>query len=92
MNEITRLTISANPTDEFLRRAPTIYNDQRRRIIELEAEHERARTDMKNDFGKKLADIAHEGAEALRKLDTEHRQRLADEQGKLQAIERLRHG
>ena len=92
MNEISRMPVTVSATDEFLRRAPTIYNDQRRRIIAIEAEHERVRTEIKNDFGKKLADIAHEGAEALRKLDADHQQTLVEEKAKLQAVERLRHG
>jgi|SRR6185295_17881926 len=78
--------------DDFLRRAPSVYNEQRRRIIDIEAEHERKRVEMKNDFGRKLAEIAHEGAEALRKLESDHQRTIAEEKTKLQAIERLRHG
>jgi hypothetical protein len=93
MNEVTRLTLRGGASvDEFLSRAAQAYNDQRQRIIAIEAEHKRLRTEVESDFGKKLADIAHEGTEALRKLDDEQAGVLAIERSKLQAIARLRHG
>lgn len=90
--QLPSTTLRAGTADEFIRRAPTIYNEQRRRIIDIEAEHERRRVEMKNEFGRKLADIAHEGAEALHRLESDHQRMLAEEKAKLQAIERLRHG
>ena len=92
MNGISQLTLRSTSVDDFLARAASAYNDQRTRILMIEAEHKRRRTEVESDYGRKLADIAHEGAEALRALDDEHARRLADERAKLVAIERLRHG
>jgi hypothetical protein len=93
MNEITRLAERAalgGSIDDFLRRAPAVYDEQRKRIIDIEAEYERKRVEMRNSFGRKLADIAHEGAEALRKLESDHQRTLTEERAKLASIERLR--
>jgi hypothetical protein len=87
-----QLVRAGSGADEFLRRANNVYEDQRRKVLDIEAEHQRRRTETQSGYARKLADVAYEGTEALRRLDAEHANVLSAEKAKLETIGRLRHG
>ena len=91
MNEISRLQPPASTrVDDFLKRGEEVYNEQRSRVLALEAEHQKKRTEIITIYARRVSDLAHESTEALRRFDAKHRQEIEAEEAKLAAIRRLR--
>ena len=71
MNEISRLQPPASTrVDDFLKRGEEVYNEQRSRVLALEAGlPEDGAPRSSPIYARRVSDLAHEGAEALRRLD-----------------------
>ena len=91
MNEISRIR-PAMPSrvDDFLGRSGEVFAEQRAKVLQLEADYQKKRTEITTGYARRVSDLANEGAEALRKLDAEHQREAAVEEEKLEAIRRLR--
>ena len=90
MNEQSKLQAVNSRVDLVLGQVDALYNEQRNRVLSIEANYQKQRTALTCDYARRMNDIAHDGAEALRVLDEQHRQIIAAEEKKLDAIRRLR--
>lgn len=95
MNDMTRafqVRHTNSAVDEYMRRIDELHEQQRRVVLDREAEYQKRRTEMTTTYARKMSDIAAEGADALHKLDAQHRIDMAVENEKLEALGRMRHG
>ena len=98
MNDMTRpagsfaIRHTNSGVDEFLRRADEQYETQRKTVLDKEAVYLAKRQEMSNTYGRKMSDLAAEGADALRKFDRQHQAEMVEENEKLATLARMRDG
>jgi len=90
MNDMVRIPIKGTMVDDFLRRTDEVHAQQRRRVQDVEAEYQVKRTAVRNDFARRMSDLADEGVAALKAVDIEFGQLIASEKAKLDTLTRMR--
>lgn len=68
------------------------YENQRKKLRDLESEHRLARAKLEDDYQKRIDDLHHEIDEACRNLDQRFNGQIGDARRELEAIAKMRAG
>lgn len=68
----------ATDIEAFVKKATTMYEGQRRYLLDLETNYDTERTQLTDSFRRRLDDLQHEAVDALRECDAKHGKVIRD--------------
>lgn len=86
----TRRQDAATEADRFLASAERLFDQQRRRVLELESRYEKERVSLVDGYRVQMRNLEHQAREALRGLDRKHAVAIADARRILDALTGMR--
>ena len=68
----------ATDVEAFVKKATTMYEGQRKYLLDLESNYDTERAQLTDKFRRRLDDLQHEAADALRECDAKHGRIIKD--------------
>lgn len=75
--------------EEFVKKSASLYNGQRKMLLDLEAVYDAERNKITDDYRRRIDDLKHEAVEAIRACDIKHTKAIGEAKQILHALGRM---